>query len=126
MSDKYANRRGPASVEQSPRLVSYDSRRQTAIFNNAFGFIDPYEASNDGDSESAMSSSAASISGSLQGRSLSDELMNDVEIVFFPKDSVLVEQGERNPGVYYVIDGFLDDEEWFIENTFHSTKCKGP
>ena len=30
------------------------------------------------------------------------------EIVFFPKGAVLVEQGERNPGLYYVIDGFLD------------------
>ena len=37
-----------------------------------------------------------------------EEVVNDVEIVFFPKDSVLVEQGERNPGLYYVIDGFLD------------------
>ncbi|KAK8079770.1 Lysophospholipase NTE1 [Apiospora hydei] len=26
----------------------------------------------------------------------------------FPQGSVLVEQGERSPGVYYVIDGFLD------------------
>ncbi len=28
--------------------------------------------------------------------------------MFFPKGSVLVEQGERGPGLYYVIDGFLD------------------
>ncbi|KAJ9611295.1 phosphatidylcholine and lysophosphatidylcholine phospholipase [Cladophialophora chaetospira] len=100
-------RTGPASVEQSPRLVSYDSKRQTAIFNNAFGFIDPYEGSVDGDTES-MSTSVASVSGTLQGRSLNEELMDDIEIVFFPKGSVLVEQGERNPGLYYVIDGFLD------------------
>jgi predicted acylesterase/phospholipase RssA/CRP-like cAMP-binding protein len=99
-------RKGPVSVEQSPRLVSYDSKRQTAIFNNAFGFIDPYEGSGDGDSESGVSASVASLSAS--GRNLSEELIDDVEIVFFPKGSVLVEQGERNPGVYYVIDGFLD------------------
>ncbi len=100
-------RTGPASVEQSPRLVSYDSKRQTAIFNNAFGFIDAYEGSADGDTES-MSTSVASVSGTLQGRTLNEELMDDIEIVFFPKGSVLVEQGERNPGLYYVIDGFLD------------------
>jgi predicted acylesterase/phospholipase RssA/CRP-like cAMP-binding protein len=103
------SRRGPSSVEQSPRLVSYDSKRQTAIFNNAFGFMDPYEDSVGGDTESNVSASAASsVTGSMQSRSLSDELIDDVEIVFFPKGSVLVEQGERNPGVYYVIDGFLD------------------
>ena len=100
-------RTGPSSVEQSPRLVSYDARRQTAVFNNAFGFIDPYEGSADGDSES-VTTSVASISSTLQGRTLNEELMDDVEIVFFPKGSVLVEQGERNPGLYYVIDGFLD------------------
>jgi predicted acylesterase/phospholipase RssA/CRP-like cAMP-binding protein len=101
-------RKGNQSVEQSPRLVSYDSRRQTAVFNNAFGFMDPYEGSADGDSESAISNSASSLAGMMQGRSLNDELIDDVEIVFFPQGSVLVEQGERNPGVYYVIDGFLD------------------
>lgn len=100
-------RTGGTSVEQSPRLVSYDARRQTAIFNNAFGFIDPYEGSTDGDNDSHVSSSVASFSGH-SARNLHDELIDDVEIVFFPKGSLLVEQGERNPGVYYVIDGFLD------------------
>jgi len=95
------------SVEQSPRMVSYDARRQTAIFNNAFGFMDPYEGSADGDTESHAASSIASLGGHA-ARNLHDELIDDIEIVYFPKGSVLVEQGERNPGVYYVIDGFLD------------------
>ncbi|RMZ84128.1 hypothetical protein DV738_g687, partial [Chaetothyriales sp. CBS 135597] len=97
-------RKGGTSVEQSPRMVSYDAKRQTAVFNNAFGFIDPYEGSADGESES-ISTSLASLS---HGRTLREELINEIEIVFFPKGSVLVEQGERNPGLYYVIDGFLD------------------
>ncbi|KAK8238304.1 lysophospholipase NTE1 [Phyllosticta capitalensis] len=95
------------SVEQSPRLVSFDSKRQRATFSNAFGFIDPYEASADGDSESAASVPLSSMSV-RDSRSIHEELVNDVEIVFFPQGSVLVEQGERNPGLYYVIDGFLD------------------
>lgn len=100
--------RPAASVEQSPRLVSFDAKRQKAVFTNAFGFIDPYEGSRDGDSESIVSASNLSaISASGQGNLL-EEIANDVEIVYFPKDSVLVEQGERNPGLYYVIDGFLD------------------
>ena len=85
-------------------MVSFDAKKQTAVFSNAFGFIDPYEGSADGDTES-MSASFASLSG---GKTLTEELIDDVEIVYFPKGSVLVEQGERNPGLYYVIDGFLD------------------
>lgn len=97
------------SVEQSPRMVSYDSTRQKAVFNNAFGFIDPYEGSGDGDSESITSVSGISTGGSsISSHSLRHELKDDIEIVYFPKDAVLVEQGERNPGLYYVIDGFLD------------------
>ncbi|KAF2730823.1 lysophospholipase NTE1 [Polyplosphaeria fusca] len=96
------------SVEQSPRLVSYDARRQKAIFTNAFGFIDPYEASRDGDTESIISASGQSAMSMTGNQNILEELVNDVEIVFFPKGAVLVEQGEWNPGLYYVIDGFLD------------------
>ncbi|KAF8862570.1 patatin-domain-containing protein [Acephala macrosclerotiorum] len=96
------------SVEASPRLVSYDQRRQKAIFSsNAFGFIDPYEGSADGDTES-ITSGGMSTGGLPSTQGLAHELRDDVEIVYFPKGSVLVEQGERNPGLYYVIDGFLD------------------
>jgi CRP-like cAMP-binding protein len=96
------------SVEASPRLVSYDQKRQKAVFsNNAFGFIDPYEGSVDGDTES-MTSGGVSAGGFPSTQGLANELKDEVEIVFFPKGSVLVEQGERNPGLYYVIDGFLD------------------
>ncbi|KAL4950228.1 lysophospholipase nte1 [Aspergillus filifer] len=104
-----ALRKGSRSGELSPRLVSYDSRRQKAVFsNNAFGFIDAYEGSGDGDSESMMSMSATSAGGTSPIVNLRQELRNDIEIVYFPKGSVLVEQGERHPGLYYVIDGFLD------------------
>jgi lysophospholipid hydrolase len=97
-----------ASVEQSPRLVSFDAKRHKAVFTNAFGFIDPYEASRDGDSESVISASGMSTLSGVGHQNIVEDCVNDVEIVFFPKGSVLVEQGERNPGLYYVIDGFLD------------------
>ncbi|KAL1996136.1 hypothetical protein VTN49DRAFT_459 [Thermomyces lanuginosus] len=94
------------SGEASPKLVSYDSRRQKAVFNNnAFGFIDPYD---EAESESMMSMSMTSAGGTSPIQNLQEELRSEVEIVSFPKGSVLVEQGERNPGLYYVIDGFLD------------------
>lgn len=100
--------RPASSGEQSPRLVSFDARRQKAVFSNAFGFIDPYETSRDGDTESMASASALSTLSFAGNQNILEELVNDVEIVFFPKGAVLVEQGERNPGLYYVIDGFLD------------------
>ena len=95
------------SVEQSPRLISYDTRRQTAVFNKAFGFMDPFDASVDGETES-MNSLPRAANSVANMSSIRDELSDDIEIVFFPKDAVLVEQGERNPGLYYVIDGFVD------------------
>jgi len=98
------NGKATNSIAASPHLVSFDQKRQTAIFNNAFGFMDPYDGSAD-DSESMASQSAFSAGGTAN---IMEDLKTDIEIVYFPKGSVLVEEGERNPGLYYVIDGFLD------------------
>ena len=105
---KEAIRRHPDSVDQSPRMISYDAQRQKATFNNPFGLTPPFDPSVDGDSESVNSGSGVGSSGTLSTHDLTTELRDDMEIVHFPKDAVLVEQGERNPGLYYVIDGFLD------------------
>lgn len=100
--------RGTDSVEGSPRLVSYDQRRHKAIFsNNAFGFMDPFDASVDGDTES-VTSGGFTTHTQPNAHALAHDMKHELEIVFFPQGSVLVEQGERNPGLYYVIDGFLD------------------
>lgn len=96
------------SGEASPKLVSYDSRKQKAVFSNAFGFIDPFEGSTDGETESMMSMSVTSAGGTSPIVNLKEEIRHDIEIVYFPQGSVLVEQGERHPGLYYVVDGFLD------------------
>ena len=115
-------------VDMSPRLLSYDSKRQTATFSNstlsnAFGFIDPYEGSVDGDSESVVSVSGVSGTGSTFGiQAISHELQDEMEIVYFPEGAVLVEQGERNPGLYYVIDGFLDVSILVEDQKAHPTE----
>ncbi|KAL3296913.1 lysophospholipase NTE1 [Colletotrichum asianum] len=96
------------SVEGSPRLFSYDQRRQrVSLGNNAFGLMGPFESSGDGDTES-LTSGGFTLNTPPNAHLLANDMKDDVEIVFFPKGSVLVEQGERNPGLYYVIDGFLD------------------
>ena len=102
-----AIRKPVESAEQSPRMVSYDAHRQKATFSNAFGFMDPYDGSADGESESLHSLSAPG-GAPFNSPNLTNELRDDLEIVYFPQDAILVEQGERNPGLYYVIDGFLD------------------
>ena len=99
--------RSAESADHSPKLVSYDARRQQATFANAFGFIGSYDGSVDGETESAVSTANHSPSFSSPVN-VGDELLDDLEIVFFPKGAILVEEGERNPGLYYVIDGFLD------------------
>lgn len=91
----------------SPRLGSMDPRRQKPVLNNAFGFMEAFEGLGDGDTES-MTSGGFNPMMTLNAHQLAQDMREEVEIVFFPKDSVLVEQGERNPGLYYVIDGFLD------------------
>ncbi|KAF3910379.1 hypothetical protein ABW20_dc0101536 [Dactylellina cionopaga] len=99
-----AIKRPPTSLEGSPRLVSYDARRQKAVFNS-FGNIDPFE---DAETESVASTTVST--NSVMGPALNnmETMKEDVDIVFFPKGSILVEEGERSPGLYYVIDGFLD------------------
>ncbi|KAK4217834.1 patatin-like phospholipase [Rhypophila decipiens] len=106
LSGSTTGSREPDSVQGSPRIVSFDQRRQKAVFtNNAFGFMDAFEGSADGDSESITSGFTNT---PVNTQLLTQDMKDEVEIVFFPKGSVLVEQGERNPGLYYVIDGFLD------------------
>lgn len=108
MSSSGTSSRGPESVEASPRLVSYDRQRQRAVFsNNAFGFMDSFDGTTDWDAES-MTSGGISMAATPNAHLLAAELKHEVEIVFFPQGSVLVEPGERCPGIYYVIDGFLD------------------
>ncbi|KAJ2993644.1 hypothetical protein NUW58_g1777 [Xylaria curta] len=100
--------RGPDSTEGSPRFVTYDGRRQKNLLNNnAFGFMPPPDGSADWDSES-MTSGGISMGTTPSAQVLASEMKHEVEIVFFHQGSVLVEQGERSPGLYYVIDGFLD------------------
>lgn len=103
-----ASSREPESVEASPRLGYMDHRRARGGFpNNAFGFMGPFDTSTDGETESVTSSSVG-IHNTPSAYILSQEMKNEMEIVFFPKGSVLIQQGERTPGLYYVVDGFLD------------------
>ncbi|KKA29893.1 hypothetical protein TD95_001491 [Thielaviopsis punctulata] len=95
------------SAEGSPRFGSFD-RRPRGMATNAFGLMGPLApGGGDGDTESMASSSTRAFH-SPSPHILAHEMRDEVEILFFPKGSVLIEEGEHNPGLYYVVDGFLD------------------
>ncbi|MBE3043851.1 cyclic nucleotide-binding domain-containing protein [Candidatus Bathyarchaeota archaeon] len=103
------------STQDSPRVSSFEQKGKNMMFSssgdggNGLGFMGPLEGSgsNDGETESVASTSAA-VGGQPSTHSLALDVRHEVEIVFFPKGSTLIEQGERSPGLYYVIDGFLE------------------
>ncbi|KAI9272688.1 hypothetical protein BDA99DRAFT_498976 [Phascolomyces articulosus] len=61
----------------------------------------PYD--DDIDNTSTVSSSAVSATGYEEALSA-----NDVQILYFAKDDVLLKEGEHNNGLFFVIDGVLD------------------
>ena len=111
-----------SSVEASPlvRATEHHSRpsglRDQAAFNSSFGslsFLGLQGLHDDESSVSSASASALSALGTHAGHGgaqsfASMDLENEVEILYFPKGSVLVKEGERNAGLYFVIEGFLD------------------
>ena len=88
------------SVDASPMVRPQDSNLQKAVFNSSFGSLSFLGLQGYDDESSITSSSIASHS--------SVDLENEVEILYFPKDSMLVKAGEKNAGLYFVIEGFLD------------------
>lgn len=100
-----------ASVDASPMFRPQDSNRQKAMFNSSFGSLSFLDMHGFDDESSMTGSSIASFS--------STELENEVEVLYFPKGSTLVKEGEKNAGLYFVIEGFLDVS--MPEDTTNST-----
>ncbi|GAA5859717.1 hypothetical protein JCM8547_006997 [Rhodosporidiobolus lusitaniae] len=118
------------SADGSPVVRPHDGRggggdglRGQAAFNSSFGSLSFLGLSGLHDDESSSAgSSSASLSRSAfangnggggnaasgVGSFASMDLENEVEILYFPKGSVLVKEGEKNAGLYFVIEGFLD------------------
>ena len=106
VSGALSPRSGAASVEASPRLVSYDAQKQKAVFSQSFGAFElPHLADSN---SSAFEDETTSVFSAMSMHSAQTELENDVEILYFNKDDILVNQDEHAQGLYYVIDGFLE------------------
>ncbi|BFZ56379.1 Nte1p [Savitreella phatthalungensis] len=98
----------PGSVEQSPRLAPQDHQSQKASrsnFGNAISNM-MFDLNALGAGGSEVESESAFTSNSVEGIDI--DLDNDLEIVHYVRDSVLVETQESSPGLFYVIDGFLE------------------
>lgn len=81
--------------------VGTSKSRQTP-FTSSFGGLSLLEMGDDMSSVTGASSVINNNGNSMSG------LDNDVEILFFAAGSILARAGERNTGLFYVIDGFLD------------------
>ncbi|KAI0360965.1 patatin-domain-containing protein [Trametes cingulata] len=94
---------GEDSVEASPAFSPSDGGRSSRMnsFRSSFGSLSLLELGDDVSSRTESSSSVFA-DGYISN------LDNEVEILFFPAGSILAKAGERNTGLFYVIDGFLD------------------
>ncbi|BFZ59130.1 phosphatidylcholine and lysophosphatidylcholine phospholipase [Saitoella coloradoensis] len=112
-------RSAASSVEGSPQMRPYDVRSKK-VFSKAFGKLleestADSSTSPDDDAHSGISSTALSVH---------EELEEEMELVYFPKGAVLVQEGEKNPGLYYVVDGFLDVSVG-VENSEYTSNGRG-
>jgi len=103
---------GPHEYPSSPS-PGISGLRSRAAFNSSFSSLSLLGLQGLHDDESSVSSLSHSgmFAGGLGSGShnfASMDLENEVEILYFPKDSNLVKEGEKNAGLYFVIEGFLD------------------
>ncbi|EMD42300.1 hypothetical protein CERSUDRAFT_110821 [Gelatoporia subvermispora B] len=92
---------GEESVEASPAFTASDAQSRNSPFQSSFGSLTLLDMGDDA-SSSMTGSSSFMTDDYLSG------LDNEVEILFFPAGSILAKAGERDTGLFYVIDGFLD------------------
>ncbi|KIM70080.1 hypothetical protein SCLCIDRAFT_1160614 [Scleroderma citrinum Foug A] len=93
---------GGDSTEDSPGLPPLDpARPSTTLFASPLGPLSLFDSGDDSTS-SVTGASSSNVTGYMSG------LDNEVEILFFSAGTTLVKAGERNTGLYYVIEGFLD------------------
>ncbi|TBU49283.1 patatin-domain-containing protein [Dichomitus squalens] len=102
---------GGDSVEASPALPPSDSGASSSrrggreAFRSSFGSLSLLDIGMD---DAASSTGRTESSTSFYADGHLSNLDNEVEILFFPAGSILAKAGERNTGLFYVIDGFLD------------------
>ncbi|EIW87141.1 patatin-domain-containing protein [Coniophora puteana RWD-64-598 SS2] len=93
----------PMSGIESPALPPFDPNRSPGgTLPSPFGSLSLLDSVSVSDSASSFTTGSTNTSSYMSG------LDNEVEILYFSAGSTLVKAGERNTGLYYVIEGFLD------------------
>ncbi|KAH6916678.1 hydrolase [Coprinopsis sp. MPI-PUGE-AT-0042] len=95
---------GGDSPTTSPHLFPVDGTpSEERSFDSPYSSLSLLELRDDVSSVTASSTAVSTgVGNNLTG------LDNEVEILFFPAGSTLAKAGERNTGLFYVIEGFLD------------------
>ncbi|PWN52275.1 hypothetical protein IE53DRAFT_385323 [Violaceomyces palustris] len=93
------------SYQASPMVNPQDALLQRSVFNSAFSSLSMLDAAMMGDDESSVTGGTTS---SMAGGFQPIDLENEIEVRFFPAGSTLVKAGDKDAGLFYVIDGFLD------------------
>ncbi|KAF9428692.1 phosphatidylcholine and lysophosphatidylcholine phospholipase [Podila epigama] len=79
----------------------------SAMFQSSLGGVPMHKTGSSSNNSDFLDDSNASNASSTVP-SVMSEMENDVEIMYFPAGATLVEEGERNAGLFFVIDGVLD------------------
>ncbi|EIN14421.1 patatin-domain-containing protein [Punctularia strigosozonata HHB-11173 SS5] len=109
---------GEASGPTSPAFPPTEGgKSRMTPFPSSFGSLSLLDM---GDDTSSITGGTAS---SVVGTDGMSGLDNEVEILFFPAGSTLARAGERNAGLFYVIDGFLDI--YLPSNEARKTRSEG-
>lgn len=121
---------GPESLKSSSRyyypmdLFSHAGTVDASASPSLGALSVPYD--DDIDAISTVSSVQSGNDYSASGEVFSS---NDVQILYFPKDAILVKEGEHNNGLFFVIDGLLDasmtpsnDDEISLEESQSASK----
>lgn len=109
----------PVSVENSPRLSAFESKRSAgrrqSLHSTRAGVPTGLGSLGLGssshvylDDDSVASSNIHQYNPPATFTSIKQDLCADVEIYHYKAGARLVKQGDPNRGLYYVIDGFLD------------------
>ena len=87
--------------ELFPKLI----KKSTTTRSSGVTFPQMRRSSNAEEDSLMDTMSPTSSLGSLSD--LTDKFTSEIQILFYPRDSILIKEGERAPGLYFVLDGIL-------------------
>lgn len=103
-----------SSLQASPYINPSDHSLNRGIFNSAFSSLSMLDVAGNHHDDDDISSinggtnTNSSINGINGQSNLLEKFENEIEIKFYKKGEVLINEGSNGEGLFYVIDGFLE------------------